>query len=82
MVKVSNNKQISIRVLGRPGLRVNKDIVWPKGSEYRDCNSDELKVISKVSQSVFIFKDKKGNIINKEAQDVHDNSKPKRKRNN
>jgi hypothetical protein len=74
------DNKMSIRIIAIPGLRVNKDICWPKGSEIRECTPAELKVLHKVPQSVCIFRDKQGNIINQEALNVHSDSKPKRKR--
>lgn len=71
---------MNTKVIAIPGFRVNKDICWPKGTAIRECTPAEIKVLLKVPQSVCIFKDKQGNIINQEALNVHSDSESKRKR--
>jgi|GEM_PF-1552461 len=84
MIKKMSVNQVSIKVLAFPGFRLDENIRWAKGSPYRECNRAELKVISQVPQSVFIFKDKQGNIINKpkEAKNVHKNRKSRQTKGN
>ena len=79
MIKKKSVNQVNVKVLAFPGFKLDQNIRWVKGSPFRECTPDELKVISQVPQSVFIFKDKQGNIINKpkEAKNVHKNRKPK-----